>query len=344
MPAERLQKILAKAGICSRRQAEELISQGLVTVNGKVAKLGDKAELGAGGSGDAIKVKGKLLQGAEAKMYLALYKPKGVISMLVDNERRPTLSIFLEKLRTRVFPVGRLDFNSEGLILLTNDGDFAEKLQRRDDIPRVYTAKLRGHLNEEMVKRLSKGARLERRTIRPHSVRIKRELESKSEVELVMMGSGAVDIKSMIEMKGFLVERITRTAIGHITLKGLVPGHYRLLKADQALALLERPELGLQRLERELLEEKTGGGQRKFHEKKATAEEAAASQAEASAQKAARILREGARQETRTAPRASAKRPQTAASKRSPGSRPRGTPSGAGGRTRAAAPKRPRAF
>ncbi len=262
--SERLQKILAKAGIASRRRAEDLIQEGQVTVNGRVAKLGDKAELGK----DAIKVAGKLLQRAEDPVYLAFYKPKGVISMLVDTENRPTLADYLTKVHERVFPIGRLDFNSEGLIFLTNDGDFAEKLQRRDDIPRVYQIKVRGHLDAEMVKRLQKGARIGNRMVRPHSVRVKQELNSKTFVELVILGSGAHDIKSMVEFKGFLVERITRTAIGHLTLKGLIPGHYRLLKKSQADALLEHPELGLQKLEAGERADRERGGQRNIHAKK----------------------------------------------------------------------------
>jgi len=154
MASERVQKILAQAGIASRRKAEELISEGEVTINGKLAKLGDKAEWGK----DAIKVKGKLLQRAETTLYLAMNKPKGVISMLTDPEGRPTLAEFLTKVKTRVFPVGRLDFNSEGLILLTNDGAFAEKVQKSDQILRTYAIKVKGHPDHEMISRLEKGA------------------------------------------------------------------------------------------------------------------------------------------------------------------------------------------
>jgi 23S rRNA pseudouridine2605 synthase len=260
---ERLQKVLAKAGITSRRKAEELISEGLVTINGKVAKLGDKATFGK----DAIKVKGKLIQAIEAPMYLAFYKPKGVISMLVDTENRPNLSHYLNKLEYRLFPVGRLDFMSEGLLLLTNDGDFAEKLQKRDDIARVYRIKVKGHLTDEMVSRLQKGARVENKVVRPHSVRVVRELEKKTQVDVVMVGAGAVDIKAMAELKGFLVDKITRTSIGHLSLHGLAPGHYRVLKASQVQALLDHPELGLKRIEHEE-EAAKAKGQRNFHEKK----------------------------------------------------------------------------
>ena len=249
MAAERVQKILAQVGIASRRKAEELIVEGLVTINGKLAKLGDKAELGK----DAIKVKGKLLQTkVEAPVYLAFNKPRGVISTLTDPEGRATLSEFLGKVKVRVFPVGRLDFNSEGLLLLTNDGNFTEKLQKRDDILRVYTVKVKGHLDEEMMERLKRPARLgPGKVFKPYSVRLSRELEKKAQVEVVVQGSGAFDLKAFFELKGFLVEKVSRTAIGHITLKGLLPGHFRYLKASQVEALFEQPELAERHLEQE---------------------------------------------------------------------------------------------
>jgi pseudouridine synthase len=242
---ERIQKILARAGIASRRKAEDLITSGEVTVNGKVAKLGDKAEFGK----DAIKVRGKLLLAQETSVYLALYKPVGVISMLADPEGRATLKDLLHGVRERVFPIGRLDFNSEGLILLTNDGDFAEKLQRRDDVPRVYHVKVKGHPTEEMLQRLRRGLKVGRRMIKPHLVRMAEDLASKARVEVVLLGSGAVDLKAYFEAKGFLVERIRRVAIGHISVDGIAPGQHRLLRESQVLALLNQPELGMRRLD-----------------------------------------------------------------------------------------------
>lgn len=244
MPAERVQKILAKAGIASRRKAEELILEGLVTINGKIAKLGDKAEFGR----DAVKVGGKLILQPEQPVYLAFYKPRGVISMLGDPEGRPSLSDYLEKVRARVFPIGRLDFNSEGLILLTNDGGFAERVQKSQSIARVYQVKIKGHPGPEVISRLCKGARIANRVIKPYSVRVSEALTSKSHIEVVLLGTGIVDLKSYFEMKGCLVEKIMRTAIGHITLKGLLPGRFRLLRNSQVEALLAQPDLGIRRL------------------------------------------------------------------------------------------------
>jgi 23S rRNA pseudouridine2605 synthase len=254
MSADRVQKILAQAGITSRRKAEDLIRDGQVTINGKIAQLGDKAEWGK----DAIKVKGKLLQHAESPVYIAFYKPKGVISALVDPDGRATLKEFLGKIHARVFPVGRLDFNSEGLILLTNDGAFSAQLQKCDEVPRVYQVKVRGHIDDEMLARIHRGAWVEKpvgdgtfkakKKLKPHLAWIESKLQSKTQINVVIMGGGAFDIKKLFETTGFLVEKITRTAIGHITLHGLTPGKYRLLKGSQVQALITQPELGMREL------------------------------------------------------------------------------------------------
>ncbi len=239
MAQERVQKILAQAGIASRRKAEELIEMGLVTVNGKVAKLGDKAEMGK----DAIKVEGKLITRTEAPIYLAFNKPKNVISALSDPEGRPCLGDYLSKVHTRVYPIGRLDFTSEGLILLTNDGAFAQSVQKRDDIPRVYHVKIKGHPETTVLKSLERGGRIDGKLVRPHSVKMVDEYASKSRIELVMLGSGAMDIKTFLEHRGVLVDRMIRTSIGHITLHDIKPGHFKLLRKSQAEALLTQPEL-----------------------------------------------------------------------------------------------------
>lgn len=245
MAKERVQKILARAGIASRRKAEELIAEGLVTINGRVAQLGDQAEYGK----DSIKVGGKLLHSTEAPAYLLFNKPKGVISMMGDPQGRPSLADFLSQVRYRLFPVGRLDYNSEGLIVLTNDGAFAEKIQRRDDIIRVYDVKIGKHPTPEDIARLEKGGKAGDRIFKPHSVKIAQEFTKKSMIEVTVVGSGAVDLKSYFEAKGFQIERIIRIAFGHLRLGTLEPGKFRYLKQTQAMAILEQPELGLRRQE-----------------------------------------------------------------------------------------------
>lgn len=245
MPAERLQKILAQVGIASRRQAEEFISEGLVTVNGKIAKLGDKATLGK----DAIKFKNRLLTNPESLVYIAFHKPRGVISMLTDPEDRPNLSNYLTKIKTRVFPVGRLDFNSDGLILLTNDGDLANQIQKSDLIARTYVVKVKGEMDEEMLARLRRPYRPKdapnERSFKAHSVEVVQKLQSKTQVKVVLIGSGNFNLKALFEARGFLVEKVSRTRIGHLRLRAMKPGQYRFLEKSQVSALLEQPELGL---------------------------------------------------------------------------------------------------
>lgn len=238
MGQDRLQKILAQAGIASRRKAEELILEGLVTINGKLAKLGDKADF----SKDAIKVKGKLLRTKEAPVYLAFHKPKGVISMMADPQGRPNLSQYFSKVNYRLFPVGRLDFNSEGLLLLTNDGEFAHSLQKRAELMRTYEVKVKGHILPEKIERLKRGGHFQGKVFRPKSIKVSEVLTSKSKIEIILNESGSTDLKAFFETRGFFVERMVRTAIGPITLKALHPGEYRFLKKGEILALTSEPK------------------------------------------------------------------------------------------------------
>lgn len=248
MAIERLQKILAQSGVTSRRKAEELIRDGQVTVNGKIAKLGDKAALGQ----DAIKVSGKLLRNTEAPVYLAFNKPKGVICAMSDPNERPTLKAYFSKIHRRLFPAGLLDFNSEGLVLLTNDGGFVAKLQKCEQLPKTYLVKIKGHIDDKMVGRLQRGAMIEYRNkkvhVKPERVWVQKTLEKKTQLKILVMNAGEFDIKGLFEAKRLLVEKITRSSIGHITLKGIAPGEFRSLKASQVEALIKQPELGLRDL------------------------------------------------------------------------------------------------
>ena len=165
MPAERLQKIIAAAGIASRRRAEELITSGLVSVNGQiVTQLGSKADP----ERDHIKVNGKLLSGAERHVYLLLHKPKGHVTTVTDPEGRPTVLDLVRGVGARVYPVGRLDYLSEGLLLLTNDGELAQKLTHASShVAKTYLVKVSGQPSEAEIERLRGGVMLaaERRRI-----------------------------------------------------------------------------------------------------------------------------------------------------------------------------------
>ena len=220
MAQERVQKILAQVGIASRRKAEELIEEGSVTINGRVAKLGDKAEWGK----DAIKVNGKLLHQKERPVYYLFYKPRNVISSLSDPEDRPCVGDYLKGIRERVYLVGRLDFGTEGLIILTNDGDFLEKVQKSSDLPRFYEVKVKGFPDDEMLSRIRSGKRINGRLIRPAEVRCKTELASNSKVEVVFRGVGTLDLKELFEERGFAASRVVRRGIGHLVLGDMKPG------------------------------------------------------------------------------------------------------------------------
>ena len=158
MPAERLQKIIAAAGIASRRKAEHLISSGLVSVNGQiVTELGTKADPAL----DHIKVNGKLLKGPERHIYLLLNKPKGYVTTVTDPEGRPTVLDLMRGIGSRVYPVGRLDYLSEGLLLLTNDGELAKKLMHASShVPKTYLVKVSGKPPDEQIEKLRGGMRL----------------------------------------------------------------------------------------------------------------------------------------------------------------------------------------
>jgi 23S rRNA pseudouridine2605 synthase len=155
MPSERLQKIIAAAGIASRRSAEKLITSGAVSVNGTtVTELGSKADP----EHDHIRVNGKLLHGAERQVYLLMNKPKGYVTTVSDPEGRPTVMDLLRGIRARVYPVGRLDYASEGLLLLTNDGELSNKLMKAaSHVPKVYVVKIAGTPNEAGLEKLRRG-------------------------------------------------------------------------------------------------------------------------------------------------------------------------------------------
>src|SRR5207249_8154836 len=167
---ERLQKILAHAGIASRRHAEEIIQAGRVTVNGhRMTELGSKADPDE----DVIKVDGKRVRPPERQIYILLNKPKNVMSTSTDPEDRPTVIDYVKgKIKERVYPVGRLDFGSEGLIILTNDGEFTKSMTKAGIIPKVYYVKLAGKPGERDLTRLRRGAYIENERLAPSSIEL----------------------------------------------------------------------------------------------------------------------------------------------------------------------------
>jgi 23S rRNA pseudouridine2605 synthase len=250
---ERLQKIIADAGLASRRKAELLIQEGRVTVNGEVVtQLGVKADI----SRDHIKVNGKLIHASPKKYYILLNKPRQVISTVDDPQRR-TRVIDLVDVRARIYPVGRLDYNTEGLILLTNDGDFAKIAgSAGKHLPKVYRVKVRSTPEESSLARLRQGIRLKTGVkLAPCKIRAIRE-DANSWYEVTLIQGKNRQIREMFQAVGHPVQKLRRIRIGFLTDKGLEVGQYRFLTPDEVKRILrlqneESHTVGLRERERE---------------------------------------------------------------------------------------------
>lgn len=238
---ERLQKIIASAGIASRRKAEELILEGSVTVNGKVVtELGTKADPAK----DAIKVKGKLLRQPERKTYIVLNKPKGFITSVSDPEGRPVVMDLLRGVKARVFPVGRLDYDTEGILILTNDGDFANTLMHPShEIQKTYLAKIKGVLEEKELERLQKGIRLKEGITAPAVVKKLRKTDTNSWIEITIHEGRYHQVRRMLENVGHAVLRLIRVKYGPVILGDVPAGKYRHLTAQEVKSLKEETNI-----------------------------------------------------------------------------------------------------
>jgi pseudouridine synthase len=232
---ERLQKILSAAGIASRRKAEELIQAGEVSVNGRVVtELGAKADRRV----DRIAVKGRPLHLGVPRVYLMLHKPVGVVTTLSDPQGRPTVRDLLAKVRTRVYPVGRLDYHSSGLLLLTNDGELAQRLMHpRYEVPKTYWAKVKGVPTAETLARLSRGVRLEDGRTGPATVRRLRGQGEKAWLEITIAEGRRREVRRMCEKVGHPVEKLSRVRLGPVQLGKLLPGRHRDLSAREIAEL-----------------------------------------------------------------------------------------------------------
>jgi pseudouridine synthase len=235
----RLQKILSTAGVASRRAAEVLIEQGRVSVNGRtVTTLGEKADAGR----DDIRVDGRRIKAVEAPRYLLLCKPSGYVTTRNDPQGRPTVLDLLKGVREYVYPVGRLDFDTEGLLLLTNDGDLAARLTHpRHGVDKVYHAVTRGVPDARALARLERGVVLDERRTAPARARVLKTFVRKRRedavVELVLREGRNRQVRRMCQAVGFPVERLTRVRIGPLHDSRLEPGTWRDLTAREVDAL-----------------------------------------------------------------------------------------------------------
>jgi len=260
MAQERLQKILAAAGVASRRKAEELITAGRISVNGEtVTALGSKADVRS----DEIRLDGELLRGPERHVYIVLHKPKGYVTTVSDPEGRPTVLDLLAGVEARVFPVGRLDYASEGLLLLTNDGELMQRLTKAAaHVPKTYQVKVSGTPAEEEIERLRHGIHLPpessragtmggtrpgmaRRSQSEHTLPARIELVRQRDnpwYEVTLTEGRNRQIRRMFEQIGHHVEKIKRVRYGALRLD-VEPGKWRYLKPREVEALrnAERP-------------------------------------------------------------------------------------------------------
>ena len=230
----RLQKYIADAGITSRRKAEDLILQGRVDVNGEtVRELGTKVNL----VDDTVVVDGDpISNNSVEKVYLILHKPRGCMTTLSDPEGRPTIMNFVQDVTERIYPIGRLDYLSEGLLLMTNDGEVANMIiHPSGNVTKVYEVKVFGAVTGEILKLLRKGVNTEVGFLKPKHVRVVKQLASKTWLEFQLSDGKNREIRRLCESVGLTIDKLKRVALGGLTVDGIKPGGYRVMTKKQLL-------------------------------------------------------------------------------------------------------------
>lgn len=232
MPEERLQKILARYGVASRRKAEELITQGRVQVNGEtIVTLGSKADPDR----DDIRVLGRSMRAPRHQIYVLLNKPKGCVTTTSDPEHRKTVMDVVKGIRERIYPVGRLDYNSEGALLLTNDGDFANAmLSAKSKVPKIYAVKVNGRLTGAQEEEFRNGVPIHGRKTAPCHLKVMKVADNPW-YEVVLEEGRTNQIRLMFQYFGLLVEKLKRTQIGFLKLGKLRSGEFRPLTTAEVV-------------------------------------------------------------------------------------------------------------
>ena len=307
---ERLQKIIARAGFASRREAEEMIRSGKVTVNGRViTELGSKADADR----DHVKVEGKLITRREDPRYILLYKPKEVMTTVHDPEGRKTVVDLVKGVRERIFPVGRLDFHSEGLILLTNDGDLAFLVGHpTNGSVKTYHVKVRGVPEERIIDKLQRGITIDGRRTRPCEIARMRTTNRNEEggnswFEVKLQEGRTQQIRKMFKAVGHPVAKLKRVAIGPISDPKLTAGQWRELTPAEVKKLSTQKAAAAPRAKR-------------APSKRAPAKRPATAKKRASAKRPAERAKSPARKKAASGAKPSSRRP----SKGGPGERTRG--------------------
>ena len=235
MAEVRLQKFLAESGVASRRKSEELIEQGKVKVNGKVAMIGDKIDP----KKDSVTVSGKKIVKTKTFTYVVLHKPRGFITTMSDEKDRKCVAELIKDVESRVYPVGRLDKDSEGMLLFTNDGAFANAMTHpTKHVPKTYRVTVRPSISEEQITALTQGVIIEDRKTAPAEVRVITKEEGRVVLEIILYEGRNRQIRKMCEEVGLEVARLKRTQIGSIKLGMLKQGAWRHLTEDEVRKLM----------------------------------------------------------------------------------------------------------
>lgn len=227
----RLQKYLSEAGIASRRKAEELIEAGLVKVNGRVAKIGDKLDP----KKDLVSVRGRKVERVRPRnVYIMLNKPRGYITTMSDDRGRKCVAELVKNVEGRVYPVGRLDKDSEGLLLFTNDGEFANSLMHPSSrVSKTYRVTVRPGITDEQREQLSEGIMLDGRKTQPAIVKVLLEEPERTILEIILYEGRNRQIRRMLEEVGIETARLKRVAVGKLKLGMLELGKWRALTMDE---------------------------------------------------------------------------------------------------------------
>ena len=231
----RLQKYLSMCAVASRRKAEELIAQGKVKVNGKVAQIGDKISP----KYDTVTVSGRKIVGSRKHYYIMLHKPRGYITTMDDEMGRKCVAELVRDVGARVYPVGRLDKDSEGLLLMTNDGEFANHMTHPSKhIPKTYRVTVRPDVTEDMLTAFATGMEIDGRITAPADAHIIEKQDNRVVMEIVLYEGRNRQIRKMCESLGLEVARLKRTSMGSLKLGMLPPGKWRELKEDEVHKLM----------------------------------------------------------------------------------------------------------
>ncbi len=236
----RLQKLLADCGVASRRKSEELIKKGKVKVNGKIAVIGDKVDP----YNDKVYVNSRRVTAASKPKYryIMLNKPRGILTTMNDEKGRKCVADLIKDIEERVYPIGRLDKDSEGMLLLTNDGEFANHIMHpKKHVNKVYRVSVKPNIIEEQSLKLKKGVIIDGRKTLPAQVRVIKREEDRAVIEVVIREGRNRQIRKMCEAVGLEVLRLKRTAIGTVKIGGLKPGSYRDLTVDEVKKLSADP-------------------------------------------------------------------------------------------------------